>query len=161
MHSNFLQSFSVARWRHSKYRWNITKSRCIMNARYRAIVHKPRIMFICEDLFEQLMLYQVLRMLFHFMFPDIRINRFDLSSTRADARFAPSQWGMTLLCNDVSRWLSANLDSALNTIFRARTGLPPDHATRNDKHNYLIINNIITNRYGTLSNWDTDVLYNS
>ena len=33
---------------------------------------------------------------------------------RADSRFAPSQWGTALLCNDVSHWLGANLDSALN-----------------------------------------------
>ena len=32
---------------------------------------------------------------------------------RADSRFAPSQWEMALLCNDVSHWLGANLESAL------------------------------------------------
>ena len=32
---------------------------------------------------------------------------------RADSRFAPSQWVMPLLCNDVSHWLCANLESAL------------------------------------------------
>ena len=31
----------------------------------------------------------------------------------ADSRFAPSQWETALLCNDVSHWLSANLESAL------------------------------------------------
>ena len=35
------------------------------------------------------------------------------SSSRADSRFAPSQWEMMLLCNDVSHWLGANLESAL------------------------------------------------
>ena len=34
---------------------------------------------------------------------------------RADCRFAPSQWETALLCNDVSRWLGANLQSALGT----------------------------------------------
>ena len=32
---------------------------------------------------------------------------------RSDFRFAPSQWETALLCNDVSRWLGANLESAL------------------------------------------------
>ena len=33
---------------------------------------------------------------------------------RADSRFAPSQWEAALLCNNVSHWLSASLESALN-----------------------------------------------
>ena len=32
---------------------------------------------------------------------------------RADSRFAPSQWEMPLLCNDVSHLLGASLESAL------------------------------------------------
>ena len=32
---------------------------------------------------------------------------------RADSRFALSHWATALLCNDVSRWLGANLESAL------------------------------------------------
>ena len=32
---------------------------------------------------------------------------------RANSRFAPSQWEMALLCNDVSHWLGANLQSTL------------------------------------------------
>ena len=35
--------------------------------------------------------------------------------TRADSRFAPSQWETALLCNNVSHWLGANLESALLT----------------------------------------------
>ena len=34
----------------------------------------------------------------------------------ADSRFAPSQWETTLLCNDVSYWLCASLESALFPI---------------------------------------------
>ena len=34
---------------------------------------------------------------------------------RADFRFAPSQWEAVLLCNDVSRWLGASLESTLST----------------------------------------------
>ena len=33
---------------------------------------------------------------------------------RADSRFALSQWETALLCNDVSHWPGANLESALN-----------------------------------------------
>ena len=32
---------------------------------------------------------------------------------RADSRLAPSQWETALLCNDVSYWLGASLESAL------------------------------------------------
>ena len=34
-------------------------------------------------------------------------------SSRADFRFAPSQWEMALLCNDISHWLGPGLESAL------------------------------------------------
>ena len=33
---------------------------------------------------------------------------------RADSRFVPSQWETTLLCNDVSHWLGASLESTLH-----------------------------------------------
>ena len=33
---------------------------------------------------------------------------------KADFRFVPSQWEMALLCNDVSHWLGASLESTLN-----------------------------------------------
>ena len=32
---------------------------------------------------------------------------------RAESRFAPNQWEMALLCNNVSHWLDASLESAL------------------------------------------------
>ena len=37
---------------------------------------------------------------------------------RADSMLASSQWETALLCNDVSHWLGASLDSALNLIIR-------------------------------------------
>ena len=37
---------------------------------------------------------------------------------RADSMFAPSQWETALLCNDVSHWLGANLESARNYFRR-------------------------------------------
>ena len=33
--------------------------------------------------------------------------------SRAESRFAPSQWETPLLCNDVSHWLGVNLESAI------------------------------------------------
>ena len=36
-------------------------------------------------------------------------------NTVTDSMFAPSQWETALLCNDVSQWLGANLELALNT----------------------------------------------
>ena len=41
----------------------------------------------------------------------IRINY-----ARADFRFALNQWETALLCNDVSHWLGASLESALHAI---------------------------------------------
>ena len=38
-------------------------------------------------------------------------------SFRADSRFAPSQWEMALLSNDVSHWLGANLGSGADSRF--------------------------------------------
>ena len=37
-------------------------------------------------------------------------------NNRADSMFAPSQWETVLLCNDVSHWLGANLETALNKM---------------------------------------------
>ena len=34
-------------------------------------------------------------------------------ASRADSRFVPSQWEMALVCNNVSHWLGASLESAL------------------------------------------------
>ena len=37
--------------------------------------------------------------------------------SRADSRFTPSQWEITLLCNDLSHWLGASLESTLYSLF--------------------------------------------
>ena len=39
------------------------------------------------------------------------------STYRDDSRFAPSQWETASLCNDVSRWLGASLDSTLQLLY--------------------------------------------
>ena len=41
---------------------------------------------------------------------------------RADSRFAPRQWKTALLCNDVSHWLGASLESTVWSIWRLRMG---------------------------------------
>ena len=41
---------------------------------------------------------------------------------RADSRLLPSQWEKALLCTDVSHWLSANLESALNWVWTPGSG---------------------------------------
>ena len=44
---------------------------------------------------------------------------------RADPRFVPNQWETVLLCNDVSHWLGASLESALIYLSRAMSGKLP------------------------------------
>ena len=39
-----------------------------------------------------------------------------LMGYRADSRFAPNQWEMALLCNNVSNWLGTSLESALRYV---------------------------------------------
>ena len=55
------------------------------------------------------------------MFPlDDVIMMYDIPGSccnRADSRFAPSQWERALLCNDVSHWLGASLESALCNVY--------------------------------------------
>ena len=41
-----------------------------------------------------------------------------LTQYRADSRIAPSQWETALLCNDVSHWLGAWLESALQYVIK-------------------------------------------
>ena len=41
---------------------------------------------------------------------------------RADSRFAPSQWEMPLLCNDISHWLGASLEKSWPCHNRTLTG---------------------------------------
>ena len=53
---------------------------------------------------------------FIFFVTGINKNRCIIVICRADCRFAPSQWETALLCNDVSYWLGASLDSALICI---------------------------------------------
>ena len=41
-----------------------------------------------------------------------------------DSRLAPSQWETGLLCNDISHWLGASLESALHYIFVPTMPIP-------------------------------------
>ena len=46
----------------------------------------------------------------------IQLNPVTTWQCRADSRFAPSQWEMVLLCNAVSHWLGASLESSLSVF---------------------------------------------
>ena len=46
----------------------------------------------------------------HTLTQNVVTNTGSPANCRADSRFAPSQWETALLCNDVSYWLSANLE---------------------------------------------------
>ena len=56
---------------------------------------------------------------------------------RAHSSFAPSQWETVLLCNDVSHWLGARLESALGELpltvghapLNSSLFMPPDFPT--------------------------------
>ena len=41
----------------------------------------------------------------------------NLKNIRTDYRFAPSQWEMVLLCNNISHWQGAGLELAVNIMF--------------------------------------------
>ena len=56
---------------------------------------------------------------------------------RADSRFAPSQWEMALLCNDVSHWSGASLESALHADFQ--NALAYTNATYVDTHSSVML----------------------
>ena len=48
--------------------------------------------------------------------------------SRADSRFAPSQWEMSLQSNAISHWLGASLESALYTDMKPLNSLWPSEA---------------------------------
>ena len=49
-------------------------------------------------------------------YPAEKMSIHPIQWNRADSRFAPSQWEMALQSNDVSHWLGASLESALNVM---------------------------------------------
>ena len=51
------------------------------------------------------------------MWMSVPLSFFPWCFYRADPRFAPSQWDTALLCNNISHWLGASLESALFYIF--------------------------------------------
>ena len=46
--------------------------------------------------------------------------------SRADSMFVPSQWGTLLLCDNVSHWLGASLQSALSRDINFKHHIGPD-----------------------------------
>ena len=70
------------------------------------IKYVPRIMFCCGLLWPSTV-------------RPLQLNepwRIWVNINRADSRLALSQWETALLCNDVSHWLGANLESALYSL---------------------------------------------
>ena len=61
-------------------------------------------------------LSSILRHPAKFMYVWWRENNTCCSKYRPDSRFVPSQWEMALLCNDISHWLGANLESSLKYV---------------------------------------------
>ena len=59
-------------------------------------------------------------------------HRFWFHIPRADSSVAPSQWETALLCNDVSHWLSATLESGLYTTTMTR--LNTYHTWTHERH---------------------------
>ena len=69
------------------------------------------------------------------------------SLSRADSRFAPSQWETALLCNDVSHWLGANLELALlSTLYRCKSFWGNHHKYHTDRQlkSFLMEDNDVT-----------------
>ena len=62
---------------------------------------------------------------------------------RADSKFAPSQWEAALLCNTVSHWHGASLESALH-LLQVATRSPTDtikSSTNNLSPGYVVSQN--------------------
>ena len=72
---------------------------------------------------------------------------FCVNNSRADSRFAPSQWETVLLCNGLSHWLGAVLASAMNSVL----------VTCCDSHSGQLVRDHVG--YG-LSQWKTTLHYN-
>ena len=60
-----------------------------------------------------LLLVQVTDVIFHHADSTMPILSHESYCIRAYSRFVPSQWETALLCNDVSHWLGASLESVL------------------------------------------------
>ena len=88
---------------------------------------------------------------FHCLPSQIKLNTVHIS--RADSRFSPSQWETALLCNDISHWLGANLESALhiyaeNDVKHVQSNLV---VQKNNLSTAPLINQPITNWIPTLN----------
>ena len=72
-----------------------------------------------------------------------------LCTHRADSRFAPSQWETALLCNDVSHWSGANIESALYTCrvfdgqYTYETGIISCMHPANERRRYNVTSSLI------------------
>ena len=76
---------------------------------------------------------------------------------RTDSRLAPSQWGIVLLCNDISHWLGASLESSLYCYLGCRVSKHCSCSSKAlqielDKLCIIHVNNSST-RLSTLISW--------
>ena len=60
--------------------------------------------------------YKIRNKSFHLLLTDFSWYSYGALCSRADSQFVPSQWETVLLCNGVSHWLGASLESALCTL---------------------------------------------
>ena len=83
-------------------------------------MHRVLLCFVLLRLYQKVCgIYETREQLFFLSNSSFYTKHFVLAISRhnlypgSDSRFAPSQWETALLCNDVSHWLGANLESAL------------------------------------------------
>ena len=57
----------------------------------------------------------------HLLLKTMDLPALGICNNRAESTFAPSQWETALLCYDVSHWLDASLESALNFMLQSRS----------------------------------------
>ena len=102
----------------AKFQDNLTTKQKVMSKQnFTFDMHFGRIPYTARAILQQppcgMPLFQSLR-----TYSSMVRSVFDLHGTlnnhRVDSRFAPSQLEMALLCNDVSHWLCASLESPLN-----------------------------------------------
>ena len=78
---------------------------------------------------------------------------------RVDSRFAPSQWETVLLCNDVSHWLGASLESSLwvNITPFDKSGIILWMRLDNERRRWIVTSTLIGWAVGTYTKWSLQI----
>ena len=84
--------------------------------------------------------------------------------SRVDSRFAPRQWETVLLCNDVSHWLGASLESSLIFDYLATKYTYTNHHGKSKRFLlYIPLSDCgeMSSRYSSVtgSNYYTEIIY--